>query len=380
MKILILIFFPINFIFSQNPNQLIEKKNDLLEEIKLSKKTLESAQKQKKISIQEFQALSSYIELRKDLRNTIVQQKDSIEMYKAEIEQKIYRTNQKKKLVLASYKNLIRSIYFNDFQISMIDFIFSTQSFKQAIDRYIYYKDQEHLRQNLLNELDFLRDQLFTFKNNLNQSISSKDTLIIEFNNENDSLNFLKDDKERLSRKLAKRESDLINYINQKKKEAKKIEDEIIEIQKQVELGKANLSDGLGFEKNRNKLIWPVEKGVLLSNFGEVFHNDLPGIKIINNGIEIGVEDKAYARSIYDGIISKILIMPNGLKAIIIRHGQYLTVYSNLTEINVQVGESIFTGNKIGKIFSRPYDDSGILEFQIWKGLEKINPMNWLKE
>ena len=72
--------------------------------------------------------------------------------------------------------------------------------------------------------------------------------------------------------------------------------------------------------------------------------------------------------------------MPNGLKAIIIRHGQYLTVYSNLTEINVQAGQSIFTGNKIGTIFSRPHDDSGILEFQIWKGLKKINPMNWLKE
>lgn len=380
MKILILIFFPLNFIFSQNPNQLIEKKNNLLEEIKLSKKTLESAKKQKNISIQELQALSTYIELRKDLKNTIVQQKDSIELYKTEIEQKIYRTNQKKQLVLASYKNLIRSIYFNDFQISMIDFIFSTQSFKQSINRYIYYKDQEHLRKNLLHELDFLRDQLFTFKLNLNKSISLKDTLIIEFNNENDSLNFLKDDKERLSRQLAKRESDLIDYINQKKKEAKKIEDEIVEIQKQVELRNANLSDGLGFEKNKNKLIWPVEKGVLLSNFGEVFHKDLPGIKIVNNGIEIGVEEKAYARSVYDGTISKILIMSNGLKAIIIRHGQYLTVYSNLTEINVQVGESIFTGNRIGTIFSRPHDDSGILEFQIWKGLEKINPMNWLKE
>ena len=380
MKILILIFFSINFIFSQNQNQLIEKKNDLLEEIKLSKKTLESAKKQKNISIQELQALSTYIELRKDLKNTIIQQKDSIELYKTEIEQKIYRTNQKKQVVLASYKNLIRSIYFNDFQISMVDFIFSMQSFKHALDRYIYYKDQEHLRQNLLYELDFLREQLFTFKHNLNQSISSKDTLIIEFNNENDSLIFLKNDKEKLSRELAKRESDLVDYINQKKKEAKKIEEEIVEIQKQLELGSANLIDGLGFEKNKNRLIWPVEKGVLLSNFGEVFHKDLPGIKIINNGIEIGVEEKAYARAVYDGIISKIFTMPNGLKAIIIRHGQYLTVYSNLTEINVQAGQSIFTGNKIGTIFSRPHDDSGILEFQIWKGLKKINPMNWLKE
>ncbi len=366
--------------FSQNPNKLIEKKNHLLEEIDLSKKTLETAKKNTHTSIKELQALSTYIELRQDLKQTIVQQKDSIELYKKEIEKKIETTEKKKQRVLISYRALIKSMYFNEFQISMLDFIFSTESFKDAINRYIYYKDQENLRQNLLKELDFLKEQLLYFRNNLNQNILLKDTLITEFNNENDSLNFLKKDKERVARELAKREKELMEHINQKKKEARKIESEIVEIQKQLELKKTNLTEGVGFEKNKNKLIWPVEKGILLSNFGEVYHKDLPGIKIINNGIEIGVEKKAYVRSVYDGVISKILITPNGLKAIIVRHGQYLTVYSNLEETNVKVGETVFTGNKIGVVFSNEYDDTGILEFQIWKGLEKINPMNWLKE
>ena len=380
MKILILIFFSIHFIFSQNPNKLIEKKNNLLEEIDLSKKTLESAKKKTNISIKELQALSTYIELRQDLKNTIIQQKDSIELYKKEIEKKIEKTEKKNQRILASYRTLIKSIYFNEFQISMIDFIFSTESFKDAINRYIYYKNQENLRQNLLKELYFLKEQLLYFRNNLNQNILLKDTLITEFNNENDSLNFLKKDKERVAKELAKREKELKENIKKKKQEAKKLELEIIEIQKQLELKKTNLIGGAGFEKNKNKLIWPVEKGILLSNFGEVYHKDLPGIKIINNGIEIGVEKKAHARSVYDGIVSKILIMPNGLKAIIVRHGQYLTVYSNLEETNVKVGETVLTGNKIGVVFSNEYDKSGILEFQIWKGLEKINPMNWLKD
>ena len=63
-----------------------------------------------------------------------------------------------------------------------------------------------------------------------------------------------------------------------------------------------------------------------------------------------------------------------------IRHGQYLTVYSNLEETDVSVGETVLTGKKIGVVFSNESDDTGILEFQIWRGLEKINPMNWLKE
>ena len=380
MKILILLFCSIYFSFSQTPNKLIEKKNNLLDEINLSKKTLESAKKQKKISTQELQALSTYITLRKDLKNTIVQQKDSIELYKKEIEQKIKITEEKKQRVLSSYKNLIRSIYFNEFQISMMGFVFSTESFKDALNRYIYYKDQENVRQNLLQELYFLKKELLDFRNNLNHNIELKDTLIKEFNNESDSLNFLKKDKERVTKGLAKRERELIEHINQQKKEAKKLEEEIIETQKQIELKNTKLIGGLGFEETKKKLIWPVEKWILLSKFGEVYHKDLPGIKIVNNGIELGVDKEAIVRSVYNGVVSKIIITPNGLKAIIIRHGQYLTVYVNLTETHVKVGETILTGQKIGVVFSYESDDSGILEFQIWKGLEKINPMNWLKE
>jgi len=380
VKILILLFCSIYFSFSQTPNKLIEKKNNLLDEINLSKKTLESAKKQKKISTQELQALSTYITLRKDLKNTIVQQKDSIELYKKEIEQKIKITEEKKQRVLSSYKNLIRSIYFNEFQISMMGFVFSTESFKDALNRYIYYKDQENVRQNLLQELYFLKKELLDFRNNLNHNIELKDTLIKEFNNESDSLNFLKKDKERVTKGLAKRERELIEHINQQKKEAKKLEEEIIETQKQIELKNTKLIGGLGFEETKKKLIWPVEKWILLSKFGEVYHKDLPGIKIVNNGIELGVDKEAIVRSVYNGVVSKIIITPNGLKAIIIRHGQYLTVYVNLTETHVKVGETILTGQKIGVVFSYESDDSGILEFQIWKGLEKINPMNWLKE
>ncbi len=380
MKFLILIFLSTHLMFSQNPKSLIEKKNNLLEDISLTKKTLESAKKQRHTSIKELQVLSTYIELRKDLKNTIVQQKDSIELYKKEIEQKIEITEEKKKRVLISYRDLIKSIYFNEFQTGIIDFIFSTDSFKQAINRYIYYRNQEKFRQDLLRELDFLKEQLIYFKKNLSRNIALKDTLITEFNNEGDSLSFLKKDKERVTKNLLKKEKELTNYITKKQEEALRIEKEIMNIQKQMELKNSNLITDLGFEKNKKKLIWPVEKGVLLSPFGEVYHKDLPGIKIINNGIEIGVEKKAQVRSVYDGTISKILIMPNGLKAIIIRHGQYLTVYSNLEETNVKVGQNISTGTKIGLVFSNEFDESGILDFQIWRGLEKINPMNWLKE
>ena len=379
MKLLILVTFLINFSFAQNTNTLIERKNNLLQEIELSKKTLQSAKKQKHISIEELQALSAYIELRTDLKETIIQQKDSIELYKKEIEYKIKNTQEKKEIILESYKNLVQMIYFNDFGINFIDFVFSTSSFQEAINRYIYYKNQESLRQKLLKELDFLQKQLVEFSDNLNQNIALKDTLINEFNVEKDSLVFLKTEKERIKTELTNKEKELINYINNKKKETKKIEIEIIEIQRKLDFENHNLSEGLGFEKNKSKLIWPVEKGIILSTFGEVYHKDLPGIKVVNNGIEIATEKESIVRSVYNGVVSKIIITPKGLKAVMIRHGEYLTVYSNLKETHVQVGQKVFAGNKIGVIFSKELDNTGILEFQIWKGVKKINPMNWLE-
>ena len=166
-------------------------------------------------------------------------------------------------------------------------------------------------------------------------------------------------------------------YILNKEEEAKRVELEIIDIQKQIK--ERILSGSNEFEKNQNKLIWPVDKGILLSPFGEVNHKNLPGIKIINNGVEIGVEKNATIRSIFNGVVTKIIIMPNGLKAVIIRHGEYLSVYSNLVDTYIQVGQKVITKQPIGVVFTKKEDNSGVLDFQIWKGLEKINPMNWLK-
>ena len=377
MRLVIIFFLSSTYFFSQNPTKLIDAKNSLIKEIELSKKTLESSKKQKKISLDELQALSAYIELRENLKSTIIQQKDSIELYKKEIEEKIKNIEEKKLTAQNAYAQLIKSIYFNEFEINLIDFIFSKDSFKSAIDSYIYYKEQENLRQNLFTELEFLKNQLIIFRENLNKNILLKDTLINEFNIEKDSLTILKTEKERITSDLSRKEKELSKHILNKQEEAKRVELEIIEIQKKIK--ERSLSGSNEFKKNQNKLIWPVDKGILLSPFGEVNHNNLPGIKIINNGVEIGVEKNATIRSIFNGTVTKIIIMPNGLKAVIIRHGEYLSVYSNLVDTYIQVGQKVITKQPIGVIFTKKEDNSGVLDFQIWKGLEKINPMNWLK-
>ena len=240
-------------VYSQDENSLINKKNLLLEEIELSKKTLNSAKNQKIISTKELQALNAYIKVRTNLKNTILQQRDSIELYKQEILNKIQINNKKISTIKDSYKSLIREIYFNDFGINLISFIFSTSSFKDKIGKYVYYKEKEQYRQNLLYELDYLKNELISFNNNLNENINLKDALLKEFNLEKDSLEILKKKKENLTNSLTKQEKKLSDFIKVKKKEAQQIESEIAELQKKLKLSKNYQQLDSKFEGKKKK-------------------------------------------------------------------------------------------------------------------------------
>ena len=105
------------------------------------------------------------------------------------------------------------------------------------------------------------------------------------------------------------------------------------------------------FKSNKGRLPWPVSRGTIISNFGKVSHPILSGIIIINNGIEIATNNNN-VRSVFDGEISKIIILPTGLKVVIIRHGEYLTVYSNLYNVSIQKGQKIKTKDYIGTLYN----------------------------
>jgi septal ring factor EnvC (AmiA/AmiB activator) len=134
------------------------------------------------------------------------------------------------------------------------------------------------------------------------------------------------------------------------------------------------------FEKNKGKLPWPVEKGVITSRFGPQAHPVLPGIKIDNNGIDITTEKGAAVRSIFRGDVSSVIVIPGAGKAVILSHGAYRTVYSNLREVSVAKGQKVDTKQTVGTVLT---DDTGsIAHIEVWKitadGLVKVDPGPWL--
>jgi len=133
---------------------------------------------------------------------------------------------------------------------------------------------------------------------------------------------------------------------------------------------------GNDFSSNRGKLPWPVSKGVICQAYGEYEHPAIKGFMMMNNGVEICANKGTQARAVFEGEVTSIAISPTGGKLIIIRHGEYLSVYSNIGEVFVKQGTQV----KIKEVIGTIMDDDGktSMNLQIWKGAKTMDPSGWL--
>ncbi len=132
------------------------------------------------------------------------------------------------------------------------------------------------------------------------------------------------------------------------------------------------------FEANKGLLSWPVQKGEITGYFGVTNHPILNNITIENSGIDIGTNKGEDARAVFEGEVSAIYSIPGGSKAILIQHGEYFTVYNNLSVVYVKKGDTINLKKSIGKIYTDATSGLTTLNFQIWKGTTKLNPSSWI--
>jgi murein DD-endopeptidase MepM/ murein hydrolase activator NlpD len=139
-----------------------------------------------------------------------------------------------------------------------------------------------------------------------------------------------------------------------------------------------NLSDD--FSNNRGSLPVPVAgRYILISRYGTQQHGDLKHVVTNNNGIDLQADPGTDARVVFKGVVSKVFAVPGFNSSVIVRHGNFLTVYSNLSRVYVGAGDRVSTRQSIGKIYSDPDEGNRtVLHFQVWKEMTKQNPQIWL--
>lgn len=394
MKILIVtVFFVIlsSIGFAQSVTELQKKKQDAAKEIKYTSRLLKDAQKNERSSLSRLRLINNKIKQ----RNTIISSiNNEIDVYQKFIENNsmvIAMLKADVELIKVEYAELIRSAYRNRNGTDKILFLLSAENFNQAYRRYLYMKQYASYRVNQAEIIGVIQLVLNNSVTKLEQQKATKQFLIEETQKEAQEL-----DKEKLQQnsevnKLKNKQRNLHRKLKEQQVVEQQLEREIQQIVEE-EARKNRASGGSGFAltpeqqlvgdnfaQNKKRLPWPVERGIITEHFGMHQHPVLSNVQIRNNGLNIATEIGSKVRAVFNGEVSRVFGISGGNTAVIIRHGKYLTVYSNLREVVVKKGDKVSTKQNIGTIYSDKNDrDKSILKFQIWYESQKLNPEDWI--
>ena len=389
-KILLLLLLNSSLI-AQERAKLQERKKLLLEEIQFSNKVLEQTKKEKDVSFHQLKTLKQKIAIRSQLIRTIQKEVGYI---KKEIE-----LIQNEKLLLeleldslkVNYTYLIQQAYKSRKHFNRLLFLFSSRDFQQAYKRLSYMRQISQYRLSQANTISVkqaeLDDNIFILKKqkSIKQNLIDNKQIEYELYNKEQA-------QEAISlAALSEKEKELKKALEEKKNQRKKIQKEIERIIAD-ELKKVANSSSIkkfastpeaiklsnSFNSNKGSLPWPVSKGLVISKFGKQKHPVLAGVNIENNGVEIATEAQSACRSIFKGKVSSILTMPNGTKVVMIRHGEYISVYSNLGEVFIEKGQEVSTKENIGLVYTSKQEGATVIDFQLWKSSQKLDPQSWL--
>ena len=377
--------------FSQSIDDLQKKKQKAEKEIEFTTKLLNEVQKNQKLSLNRVQLLNKQIEQRNAVISTI---NDEISVYQQFIDNNnlaIRMMSADLKAIKKEYAELIRSAYRNRNAYDQVLFLLSADNANQAYRRYLYMKRYTAYRESQAEIINAIQLALDQKSEKLEQQKLIKLQLVTDTKVEARQLSQEKTQKNSEIEKLQKEQQTLRKKLQQQREIEQRLENEIQKIiEEEARKSKASGTTGFSltpeqklvgesFVQNKKKLPWPVERGVITEHFGINQHPVLANVQTRNNGISISTETGAKVRAIFNGEVSRVFGITGGNSAIIIRHGKYLTVYSNLREVTVKKGDKVTTKQTIGTVYTDNDDDNKtILKFQIWLENQKLNPEEWI--
>ncbi len=377
--------------YAQSLTDLQKKKQAAAAEIEYTTKLLNEAEKSEKTSLSKLRLLNNQIHQ----RNIVIDNtKQEVNVYQGFIDNNtlgIQMMESDIKKLKEEYAEMIRSAYRNKNANDNIMFLLSAEDFNQAYRRYLYLKQYTDQRKLQAETIHSVQEVLNESIKKLEEQKAIKQQLIGETRQETQKLSTEKQKQNQEIQKLQKQQRDLQQKLNQQRKIEQQLENEIQRIieeeaRKNTDAGAPAFAltpeqklVGDNFEQNKRRLPWPVERGVITEHFGIHSHPVLKSVQIRNNGINIATEAGSKVRAIFEGEVSRVFGITGGNTAVIIRHGNYLTVYSNLREVVVKKGDKVATKQVIGTVFTDSDDgNKSILKFQIWRENQKLNPEEWI--
>jgi len=374
---------------AQSKDELESKKMRQLQELEYATKLLEETRANKKSTYNELLLVNKKIEIRENIIDDISHEVNTIESRIAEnqdIVNSLTRDLSRKK---KEYEELIVFAYKNRGEYTDVMYILAARNINEAYKRYRYIKQLTDYRKQQADLIVEIRRVLESKTLELEVRKKEKEILLIQQKEEQATLKLEKKKKNEVVADLQNKEKELKRDIKKKERILAEIEKRIDALIK-AETEKAvsgNLYERLTpseriisneFGKNKGRLPWPTERGLITSKFGKQPHPVLSGVTVQNNGIDISTTKNAGVRCVFEGEVTLIAAIPGGNYAVIVRHGDYFTVYQNITRVKVKQGDKVETNQVLGYVYSEENENAGILHFELRKEYDKLNPEDWL--
>ena len=305
-------------------------------------------------------------------------------------------SSQRKELeeLKADYAKMIQHSYASKSLQNRLMFLFSSESFLQAYKRIQYLKQYTQFRRKqgiAIAEKTLLLQQL---NKTLIEEKSKKVTLVDENKSVQEQLKKERISQERLITSLKRKARNLNAQISKKEKEARAIDQAIDRLIREA-IAASNKATGktskktfeltpeakliaANFEANRGRLPWPLEKGIVVQSFGRQKHPVVKTTTIQSNGVTIATLPSSQVRAVFEGEVMSVVTFKGSNPSVLIRHGNYITVYKNLGKLYVKKGDKVQAKEAIGEVFTNESTGKTEVQFSIFNNVKALNPKGWI--
>ncbi len=408
-------------VLAQDSNKLEKQKAALEKEIRSMNAILNETKKTKRMSTSELQVLKKKIASRQRLIKNISSQMGMLNNEIKSTQKSIGELCKEIEVLKESYAQMLRYAQRNRTATDKLLFIFAAKDYKEAYQRYVFFRQFGDMQKKKLQEIQEKTGELTKKTNELEIKKSNQESLLKQEVKNSESLKKEQSQKEKTVKNLQKKEKQIAKNLKNKQAQVKKLQKQIddaiaAEVQRQKQLAAAkkkkmeeqtkNSSNkqqvaankaametakkknytiattpeevalSSNFEANKGKLPWPSVKGVVVSEYGVHAHPEIKGTKVENKGVDIRTTKGSAIRAVFEGEVSRVAKGPSGM-VVIIRHGEYMTVYANLQTVSVKKGAKVSTKQTIG-IVNTNEDGVSEFKFQIFKVTHHLNPSSWL--
>ena len=404
LSLLFLFFSSVLWSQSGQQEKLEQRKAQILKEISEKESQLKNIRSKEKSVTEQLQLQSEKIQLKEKLINTTERQTRILgdDIYKNQLA--INQLKRELEVLKEDYGNMIVKSYKSRSEQSRAMFLLSSQNFLQAYKRAQYMKQYASFRKSQGEEINSKTKELVVYNDKIVVQKDAKQQLIKENEKEKRVLLKEKQVQQEIAKSIKKDKNQIANEIKKKQRETKDIDRKIDKLIKDAiaaankKAAKANPSVSTkaaastskivltaegkiiadNFKANKGKLPWPVEKGYVSLGYGDQAHPVYKSLVVHNSGVEITTDQGSSARAVFGGEVVSVMVFSPVNKAVMIQHGDYFTVYQNLSSVRVSKGDKVSIKENLGTI--RTNGDSGktVLKFTISQNTTYNNPGSWL--